>query len=320
MSNRIKPSVFDVDVSFFYDTKDTSPKTRRCLTIVDDIENCENSETIEYLRSLEDADYKEEKKIRLHAFTPSGTFYPTRKAENLENHTGLYVLDFDDVPNLSEVILSLQQDPYTLVLFVSPSGKGLKLIVRVRGLKTSEQHKAMFPVFERYYRQFGITPDPQCKDVSRLCFVSSDANLYRNEEAVMFSVEEEANTISPKKPTQAPISDSTTKTAINTSHTRKIALKALEKAKEAIRSAPKGTRHETRLKHIETVGGYVQINGLKESEVRAELLPIVRDSSDSPEIAEREFEEFLMYGIERPIDLEKEAQKQREYAARKGGK
>jgi hypothetical protein len=28
----------------------------------------------------------------------------------------------------------------------------------------------------------------------------------------------------------------------------------------------------------------------------------------------------LMYGIERPIDLEKEAQKQREYAARKGGK
>ncbi|MCU0427077.1 MAG: DUF5906 domain-containing protein [Candidatus Kapabacteria bacterium] len=319
MSNRIKPSIFDVPVSQFRSASDKTPKQVHLSSILREIKSNKYRVVIQYLRGLEEAQYDEEKKL-LPAFTVAGTFYEERKAKNIEHHSGFAVIDFDDIPHLADAKFALKQDRHTAACFLSPSGKGLKVVVRVVGITSPEEHKALYEPLATYYRTkhgLNLSLDESGKDVSRLCFVSWDADLYVNEQAEIFSVEGGSLPTHEQKRNTAPISDSTTKTAINTRHTRKIALKALEKAKEAIRSAPKGTRHETRLKHIETVGGYIQINGLTESEVRAELLPIVRDSSDSPERAEKEFEEFLMYGIEHPIDIENEVRKQREYAARK---
>lgn len=318
MSTRVKPSIFDVPVSMFSCASDTRPRNAKLQNIFTAIKSGKYRTEIEYLRGLEKEQYDKEKKL-LPGFTVSGTFHEKRKGEHLAIHSEFYMLDFDDIPNLPDIKFALKQDDYTNALFISPSGKGLKLVVRVQGLQTSTQHSAMFAVFEHYYKKFGIKPDPQCKDVNRLCFVSWDTDLYTNEAAKMFSMEEARKFTTPKKPVEAPVNPFPANGSTNQSHKRKIALKALEAAKTAIRQAPKGTRHDTRRKHIALIGGYVQENGLTESEVRAALLPIVREYSDAPDVAEAEFEEFLQYGAEHPINLEEEARKQREYAEKKNG-
>lgn len=322
MSTRVKPSIFDVPVSMFSCASDTTPKPTHLSAILREIKSSKYRTDIERLRTLSPQEYDRRKKS-LPAFTVAGTFYNPRRAANLAQHSGFAVVDFDKVSHLADTKFALKQDRYTAACFISPSGNGLKVIVRVAGITTPEQHKAFYePLAEHYRSKYGLhlNLDESGKDVSRLCFVSWDSDLYVNEQAEIFSMDVETTLKTQKKPFTASPSDSGIKTTTNTSHTRKIALSALEKAKEAIRQAPKGTRHDTRLKHIGKVGGYIQENGLTESEVRAELLPIVREYSDTPDKAETEFEKFLQYGAKRPIDLEAEARKQREYAARKGGK
>jgi VirE N-terminal domain len=322
MSNRQKPSIFDVAVSMFGSASDVRPQNAILRNILKAIKNGKYRAVIERLRALSPEEYDKMKKL-LPAFIVAGIFYYPRNAGNLAFHSGFIVLDFDDVHNLIEVKFILMQDRHTAVCFISVSGKGLKLIVRVAGITTPEQHKAAFKLIAEYFRStYGLhlNLDESGKDVSRLCFVSWDPDLYVNEQAEIFSVDVESLSAQPKKPFTAPTSAPTPNIPTNPSQKRKIALCALEKAKESILVAPKGTRHDTRRKYITIVGGYLQQDGLTESEVRAELLPIVLDSSDAPDVAEAEFEEFLQYGAERPIDLENEVRKQREYAARKGGK
>jgi hypothetical protein len=321
MSTRKKPSIFDVPVSMFGSASDTRPQSTTLRKVLDAIKSGKYRSQIESVRTLPEIEAQQHKKL-LPAMTVAGTFHTSRKAANLEAHSGFAVLDFDDVPNLPEAKFALKQDHHTAACFISPSGNGLKLVVRAEGITTPEHHKALYELFPEYYRtklRLQLNLDPSGKDVSRLCFVSWDADLYVNEQAEIFSVEEYTTTTEEKKPISAPVCTSTLHPTANHSHKQKIALRVLEKAKEAIRQAPKGTRHDTRLKHIEMVGGYIQKSGLTESEVRAELLPIVRDSSDAPELAEKEFEEFLEYGKQHPIDLEQEAQKQREYAESRNG-
>ncbi len=318
MSTRVKPSVFDVNVSMFSCASDTRPRPTTLCAILEAIRNGNYRTVVEPLRALPQKEYDTQKKL-LPAFSPAGTFRNSRSTSHLEAHSGFAVLDFDDVPHLPDAKVRLQQDPYTAACFFSPSGKGLKVFVRVEGVTTAEEHKAMFPFFAEYYRRMGLRLDMSGSDVSRLCFVSCDAGLYQSEEAKAFSVEEGRKFATPKKSVEAPTNAFPTNGSTNHSHKRKIALKVFGEAKNALRHAPKGTRHDTRRKHICLVGGYIQQDGLTESEVRAELLPIVRDSSDAPEFAEKEFEEFLEYGKQHPIHLEREAQKQREYAESKNG-
>ena len=95
------------------------------------------------LRALE-PDLQKVFKADLDYVTFSGTFAPTRLVGNLKQHSGLICLDFDHVANLWETRLQLQADPQTLVLFTSPSGTGLKLIVKCRAWPTSQNATRAF--------------------------------------------------------------------------------------------------------------------------------------------------------------------------------
>ena len=76
--------------------------------------------------------------------------------------------------------------PLTFSCFLSPSGAGLKIIVRVSS--NAEQHKTAFnQVKELYEKELGITIDKSGSDVSRLCYYSCDRNIYLNEDARIFT-------------------------------------------------------------------------------------------------------------------------------------
>jgi hypothetical protein len=116
----------------------------------------------------------------------SGAF--TKRSEaGLEEHSGLVCLDLDKIPEneLEGHRAKLQGDPYTFALFRSPSGNGLKVLVRIPPDK--HQHRQHY---EALVRNYGSTYlDTSGKDPARACFLSWDPDLYVNPEALTFTAQ-----------------------------------------------------------------------------------------------------------------------------------
>ena len=124
-------------------------------------------------------------KMALPAFTPSGTFNERRRKENIESYSGLLHLDYDKVENVEILKKSIIEIPYTYSAFISPSGIGLKVIVNTDALL--KNHTEAFNALRTYYDGIvGFESDGAVKDVTRLCFVSYDPNLYLNESSETF--------------------------------------------------------------------------------------------------------------------------------------
>jgi hypothetical protein len=105
----------------------------------------------------------------------SGTF-KSRGITGLLQYSGLICLDvdkLDDAPSLKE---KLSKDAFLnpMLLFISPRGHGLKIIVRVKYAE-ADKHEVYFEALTRYLKgAYGIEIDASGKDVSRLCFLCWD--------------------------------------------------------------------------------------------------------------------------------------------------
>jgi len=103
--------------------------------------------------------------------------------EKLLEHSGLFVGDMDDLgPELVRVREQLRPSPHVAMMFRSPNGRGLKLVVCVPA--DASTHRASFRAVEKHVREltgFGI--DKSGKDIGRLCFMSWDPELYYNPNA-----------------------------------------------------------------------------------------------------------------------------------------
>lgn len=148
---------------------------------------------IEEIRSLNDQGKLEEasnKKRQLLAFTPSGVFKEKRQLPFLERYTGFLHLDFDKLApeQLQQAYEVITGIPFTFICFVSPSGKGLKVFIEVN--TGMEHHDIAYQQVQKYYEDAtGLKADPSCKDITRLCFMSYDPNLYSNIQSQKFKVE-----------------------------------------------------------------------------------------------------------------------------------
>jgi hypothetical protein len=142
------------------------------------------------VRNQSDSSLRRTFKEQLDYVTPSGTFSPSRSVNNLLHHSGVAVLDFDHVANFEETRLQLQSDPYALVVFRSPSGDGLKLLVNVPAGLDKDSHKLIYADVSMYYKQtYGLEQsiDKSTSDVSRACFVSYDLDIYINPDALLYT-------------------------------------------------------------------------------------------------------------------------------------
>ncbi len=133
------------------------------------------------LRAITDS--KEQRKFKsnhLDYITFSGEF-ERRNDVNLINHSSLITIDFDHLQNVAEVKNLLLADEYfeTELLFISPSGNGLKWIVKI-DLSTTT-HQAYFKAISNYLKQtYQLEVDQSGKDISRACFVSYDPEAFLN--------------------------------------------------------------------------------------------------------------------------------------------
>ena len=160
------------------------------LKILEDIKSGTYKNAITYLRKSLADDKKEaaeRAKKSLPAFTPSATFKGGRKMEFLTNYNALMVLDIDKLEKekMQQCKTKIRMDDFVFASFVSPSGNGLKIFVKVSSEK--EQHKETFLELQRYFEELlEVEIDKSGKDITRLCFFSSDPELYLNENAETF--------------------------------------------------------------------------------------------------------------------------------------
>ena len=112
--------------------------------------------------------------------TPSGTF-TKRTVNSLIHHSNLMVLDFDnldDVMGLKKVLITDEYFEPDLI-FKSPSGNGLKMIVTI-DLQIGT-HLDWFIAITYYVRTtYLMEVDKSGKDVSRCCFLPFDPDAYIN--------------------------------------------------------------------------------------------------------------------------------------------
>ena len=127
-----------------------------------------------------------DKKKELPAIVFSGLFNE-RNSNGLKQHSGLMCFDFDKYPNTEELNKQkeiLKNNKHVAILFVSPSGNGLKAIIKVSNELTKETHPQVFKAFNKQfkYEYFDIA----CSNLDRVCFESYDPNIYVNYKAETF--------------------------------------------------------------------------------------------------------------------------------------
>lgn len=173
-----------------------SKKKSRDLSLFEFLEKCinkgESSLLIESIRKTKNKVEKDELKKKLECVALSGTFENEHTDKALINHSGLIQLDFDNIQNIDETIDKLKHDKYVFSLFLSPSGTGIKGIVKIDG----NNHKENFFGLEKYFfEKYQLKLDEKCKNISRLFFYSYDPNLFLNPTSKVFE-QIQPNTIS----------------------------------------------------------------------------------------------------------------------------
>lgn len=142
-----------------------------------------NDLLIDKINKIRTSNNKEEislLKNSLIAIMFNGTF-SDRSDAGLIEHSGMCVLDFDKYTN--DEVMSLEReklikDKYTLMVFTSPSGKGLKVLIRIPKCDKLE-HKRRFLAYKEYINSEYF--DEKNINISRVCFESYDPNIFMNQ-------------------------------------------------------------------------------------------------------------------------------------------
>ena len=155
--------------------------------LLDEIRSGKHATLVAQIRNTTDDKARSVLKSKLPAVTLSGVFDGAHQAKNIKSHSGLMQIDIDKVANVAELFAKLQKDWLVYALFLSPSGNGLKIIVRVAA--TIDTHKPIFFSLENYFKnKYGIAIDSSYKDICRLMYLSSDPNIFINERAKVFEL------------------------------------------------------------------------------------------------------------------------------------
>ena len=149
---------------------------------------------IEAIRACTDKEQRNKLKAALPGVLFSGVF-TKRGNEFCAEQSKLICLDFDYCKDVQEQKKKLSEMPYVRAAWVSPSGNGVKALVKV----STTDHLAHFLALQNDFPEI----DKSGKDVARLCFESCDSELYDNPNCTEYTktyVEQRIETIDKKSP------------------------------------------------------------------------------------------------------------------------
>ena len=173
-------------ISVYKNIKSVAPiKDTSVLKVLDSIQKGSYKKQIAHIRIEPVKEERNKMKSQLPYVTFCGTF-SSRSNSNLRNHSGLACLDFDNVPNLEELREQINKDEYTFSSFASPSGEGLKVLVKIPSVDNNEDYQDYYIELVNHYKKY-YQLDEGTKDIARACYLSYDSNLFLNNESEIFT-------------------------------------------------------------------------------------------------------------------------------------
>jgi hypothetical protein len=180
------------NVTIFQNIRDTdTPFFRDVHVILDRIKEGAGAtkDLVKKIRLEKRKPERQELKKQLPAICFSGTFNKRTDASLIE-HSGLICLDFDGYTKQKELLQdkeNLSKNKYVFSVFISPSGNGLKVLVKIPA--DAENHTMYFNSLEKYFASPYF--DKTSKNLSRVCYESYDPLIAINENSSIWDVIEE---------------------------------------------------------------------------------------------------------------------------------
>ena len=180
----------DIKVSYYKSCRGKKEDRVSLFGLFSRIKHGDYKDLIDELRASRT---KEEQSVikssRISAFTFSVNCNGNHSKEHINDYFGIIGLDYDNVTDPAELKQKVAVVDSTLAAFISPRGKGLKVFVKTNSI--IKDHTKAFKLVDAYYKDItGIESDQSVKDLTRLCLVSYDSEIFINENSKVFDVNE----------------------------------------------------------------------------------------------------------------------------------
>ena len=259
-------NMFDVDRPFYVSVE----------TALNRIKDGNSKDTIDKIRSGDGS------KQSLPIVLFSGIF-SKRNDDDIRTHSNLVVLDFDKLADVDEAKGKLAMDDYTYACWVSPSGNGIKCLVRIQD---STKHRDHFrSIVEYMMKTHSLEVDVSGVNESRACYESYDPDIIINEDSLVYGGLYIEQTI-----------DDDSDEEVKTDYMK------LNLAANMIRQAEDGEKHHALIKASKLCGGYIAAGRMEESEAyRVLFREIQRKDIESESAAKATIQDGIEYGKTMPI-------------------
>ena len=168
------------EITIFKDIKDTSqPFYRDVMVVLNRIREGSSKDLVKKIRAEKDKTQRNRLKQSLPAVCFSGKF-TKRNDSSLVEHSGIICLDFDGYKTNKDMLQEkerLSKDKNVFSVFISPSGNGLKVLVKIP--RDADNHKNYFNSLEKHFDSEYF--DKTSKNISRVCYESYDPLIHINE-------------------------------------------------------------------------------------------------------------------------------------------
>ena len=148
------------------------------------------NEVSSYRQLMRDGKTEEAGRIKsnLPAILVAGQCEGGHTKANFRRFSALQLMDIDHYEGDLRALLDLlSQQPWAYAGWITVSGEGIKVVVRVDAETPYEFEKLAYPqVAARVQELIGFPVDKQCKDLTRMCYVSWDEDAFLNEDCEVF--------------------------------------------------------------------------------------------------------------------------------------
>jgi len=168
------------EVTIFKNIRETeTPFFKDVTYILKRIKSGKSKDLVKQIRNEKDKTQRNELKKDLPAICFSGKFNK-RSDNSIIEHSGLICLDFDGYPKKKDLLEdkeNFEKNKFVFSVFVSPSGNGLKVLVKIP--PEEENHLKYFNSLKKEFNSQYF--DTTSKNISRVCYESYDPLLFLNE-------------------------------------------------------------------------------------------------------------------------------------------
>ena len=277
----MKNGIFEKKISLFHRISkvDEPPQIVRLGDHLLDIMQGKYKALVTQLRSLEygSDEFDRFKRGRLPAAVFSGVL--NQKMTNSDGavsyrvegccseHTNLMVLDIDVVENAAQLRDSVANKEYTIASWISPSGKGVKILVEINDYR---RHSQCYSQLMTIYPNI----DKATSDIYRACFVSYDPGMKVNMNHKVFEYKEVTTQelAASKQYQQAP-----------QKYYNSVKDNALKTITDIILSSYQGNRNNSLLRAAIIAGNYIQKGIIPEDEAIRVMLFNIEQKGETNE-------------------------------------